>query len=151
MEKKRGFISLKNVCIRIPHYIWLRHAYVIYIAVNQGVACLAPEKPKTKQVRKPQATATGMISLASDSPSKSRKSPKKKGKKSSECSSEESDAFIEDSSCSDGDLNTSITDILQRDKAPRRAAGMNGLQLQSDHIDCAYIIILKFLAFIFID
>jgi hypothetical protein len=88
----------------------------------------AVEKPKIKKPRKPKAAPTGITTVSSDSPTKASGSPrkggtpKKKGKKRNPWS-DESDVSEVDSDRSDGEMDNSFSDVMQRDKAPRRAAG----------------------------
>lgn len=91
-------------------------------------ALTAVEKPKIKRQRKPKAVPTGITTVSSDSPTKASGSPKKggtpkkKGKKRNPWS-DESDVSEVDSDRSDIDMDNSFSDMIQRDKAPRRAAG----------------------------
>ena len=89
---------------------------------------LAVEKPKVKRQRKPKAPAAGITTVSSDSPkniktaSPKKGSPKKKGKKRNPWS-DESELSQLDSECSDNDLPSSFSEVIPKDKAPRRAAG----------------------------
>jgi len=92
---------------------------------------LATEKPKVKRVRKPKVASTGITTVSLDSPKKTsaspkKGSPKKKGKKRNPWSDESELSEIE-SDRSDVDLDNSVSEMIQRDKAPRRAAGKNSL------------------------
>jgi len=76
--------------------------------------------------------------ISSNSPKKT-KSPAKKGKKRNPWSdSEGSDA--DNSDQSDLDMDTSFTDVAEREKAPRRAAGL--IVSFSHHCHCWYLAIL---------